>query len=115
MTTEATQQDLMDAARAAGFTVALTKQQTLRILDTSGTDWSPLTNADQRELLAEKCKMEVRFDYEDVGEGFVRVVHFDHDKGEVRWTDGVSWPQEAPSFPHAIVRAAAMWWRARNE
>ena len=101
--TTATQADLMDAARAAGLKVALTKQKNLRILDMSGTDWHPLTNADQRELLAEKCGMEI--DFNNKGP-----------KGSIRLSTGhkVLWPSDAPSFPHAIVRAAAMHWRARK-
>lgn len=109
--TEATTQDLMDAARAAGYepvqSLVLTEDKDgaffQPIIMANHGRWSPLTNADQREMLAEKCGMEI--DFNNKGP-----------KGSIRLSTGhkVLWPSDAPSFPHAIVRAAAMHWRARK-
>lgn len=109
--TEATTADLMDAARAAGldvrwlpiechFTVMVDDEDT-------GVVWQPLHNADQRELLAEKCDLSVhRF-----GEFGGAVAYFDH---EHMATTQVHWQSMAPDFSDAIVIAAARYWRARN-
>lgn len=113
--TEATTQDLMDAARAAGYEPKPVYTDSgmligLRIDDGSGygPKWfEALTNADQRELLAEKCDLSVhRF-----GELGGAVSYFDHEHGS---TTSVHWPSTAPDFRHAIVLAAARYWRARN-
>lgn len=111
--TEATTADLMDAARAAGLEPCLESKWTAPCAYEEGiyvqgaTHWHPLTNADQREMLAEKCDLSVsRF-----GELGGAVSYFDHEHGS---TTSVHWPSTAPDFRHAVVIAAARYWRARN-
>lgn len=107
MTPSSPTADLMDAARAAGLKPKLPDEKWPHKIWCRNQEWHPLTNADQLWLLAEKCDLSVsRF-----GELGGAVSYFDHEHGS---TTSVHWPSTAPDFRHAVVIAAARYWRARN-